>query len=180
MKVLLKEGAKKATATTILILPRLNASTLETLAGEAAPHGIVTEADDKAVLEAVNACDRTEQFILGRDLYKAAAWMYKALGQYENGSKIGLRLTGRGYALDDSQANRVNRAEGLAKGDAVVVGPTISPRTFMNARGRVVSIKGDKVQVELDAGDRDRIERATGKPQRETIPFPLACIEKLL
>jgi len=59
------------------------------------------------------------------------------------------------------------------------VGPTISPRTFLNARGRVVSIKGDKVQVELDAGDRDRIERATGKPERETIPFPLVCVEKL-
>ncbi len=179
MKVLLREGAKKATATTILILPRLGGSTLETLAGKAVPHGIVAEADDKAVLDAVNACNRTDEFITGRELYKAATWMYKALGEYEDGSKIGLRVTGRGNALNDSEAKRVNRTEGLAKGDTVAVGPTISPGTYMNARGRVVAVKGDKVQVELDAGDRDRLERATGKPQRKTVPFPLVCVEKV-
>jgi hypothetical protein len=180
MKVLLKEGAKKATATTILILPRLDGKTLETLAGKAVPHGIVAEADDKAVLDAVNACDRTEQFISGRDLYKAARWMYKALGEYENGSKMSLEQTDRGNTLDDSEAKRINRVEGLTKGDTIAVGPTISPRTFLNARGRVVSIKGDKVEVKLDAGDRDRIERATGNLERETIPFPLVCVEKLV
>ena len=71
------------------------------------------------------------------------------------------------------------RAEGLTKGDLVAIGPTISPRTLMNARGRVLAIQGDRVGVELDAGDCDRYERATGKQLAQRTTFPLNTIEKV-
>lgn len=182
MRVLLKEGAEKATAASILVLPQLGETTLETLSGEAVSNGgIVAEAEYAVVAGAINtgAGDRAAQAITPKKLLKEVEWMAKALGPYEIGSKIGLRFTGRGCALDDSEAQRMNRAEGLAEGDTIAVGPTISPRTFMNARGKVVSIKGERVEVELDPGDRDRIQRATGKGVTEHPTFPLACVEKV-
>ena len=182
MKVLLKEGAEKATAASILVLPQLIETTLETLSGEAVSDGgIVAEADYAVVGAAINtgAKERAAQSITAKTLLKEVKWMAKALGEYEIGSKIGLHITGRGCALDDSEAKRINRAEGLSEGDVIAVGPTISPRTLMNARGRVVSISGDRVEVELEAGDPDRIERATGKELAEHTSFPLVCVEKV-
>jgi hypothetical protein len=62
----------------------------------------------------------------------------------------------------------------------VAIGPSVSPKVFMNARGRVEYIRCDNtVEVELDASDRDRIERATGKRVPKVRKFPRACIEKL-
>ncbi len=182
MKVLLKHGADKATAATVLILPQLIDDALETLSGESAPYGIVAETDEAALVDALNAGARARghHVLTARALRKEAQWMSKALAGYEVGSKIGLIVKGGGaFRLDDSEAIRVNRAEGLTKGDLVAMGPTVSPRTLMNARGRVLAVKGDRVGVELDAGDCDRCERATGKQVAQRTTFPINTIEKV-
>jgi hypothetical protein len=182
MRVLLREGAERATAATILVLPQEVETTFETLSGEAVLNGgIVAEADYAAVADAANtgAKDRAAQTVTAKALLKQVEWMARALSPYEIDSKIGLRIIRHGWALDDSEAKRIDRAEGLSEGDTIAVGPTISPKRFMNARGCVVSIDGDRVAVELEAGDRDRIRRATGKEQAKNVSFPLVCLEKV-
>lgn len=47
---------------------------------------------------------------------KDLKWLDKALADFEVGSKLGLKVKGSSYALDDSEAKRINRAEGLTKG----------------------------------------------------------------
>jgi len=182
MRVLLKEGADKATAAGILVLPQEIETTFETLSGEGVPGGgVVAEADYSTVAQAVNAGarDRAAQTITPKMLLKQVEWMARALSPYEIGSKIGLHITGHGWALDASEAKRIDRAEGLSEGDTIAVGPTISPKRFMNARGRVISVNDESALVELEAGDRDRLHRATGKEQAKHVSFPLVCVEKV-
>ncbi len=182
MKVLLKEGAENATATSILVLAQEIETTFVTLSGEAVPDGgIVAETDYPTVAQAVNtgASNHPAQSVTPRTLLKQVEWMAKALSPYEIGSEMGLHIVGHGWALDDSKATRIDRAAGLSEGDTIAVGPTISPRRFMNARGRVISINDESVLVELDPGDRDRIHRLTGKEQAEQVSFPLVCVEKV-
>ncbi|HEY2333624.1 MAG TPA: hypothetical protein VGH58_01280 [Solirubrobacterales bacterium] len=182
MRVLLKEGAEKATAASILVLPQEIETTFGTLSGEAVPEGgIVAQADYSTVARAVatGAKDRAAQSATPEELFKQAVWMARVLSSYEVGSKIGLQIIGRGWALDASEAKRIDRAEGLSVGDAIAVGPTIDSQTLINARGRVVSFIGERVWVELDAGDRDRIERATARKQPKCLSFPRLCVEKV-
>jgi hypothetical protein len=178
MRVLLKEGAEKPTAAGILVLPQ----EIETVSGEGVRDGgIVADADYSTVVQAVTsgAKDRAAQSVTPKGLFKLVEWMARALSAYEIGSKIGLHITGHGWALDDSEAKPINRAEGLSEGDTIAVGPTISPKRLMNARGRVVSINDKRALVELDAGDRDRIRRATGRKQPKHVSFWLLCVEKV-
>jgi hypothetical protein len=180
MRVLLKASAEEAGASTILVLPPEGETMFETVSGEAERHGTVGEVERSAVGRAISAA------VLGRGprgrsaetLFGAAEWMARALGPYEVGSRIGLHLHGRGCTLDTSQANRIDRAPGLAEGDEITLGPPIS-ETFINARGRVLSIRGDGVQVELDAGDRDRIERSTIRRFSPVTTFPRLCVERV-
>jgi hypothetical protein len=180
MRVLLKEGAAGATPDSILVLPRTG-DTLETLTGDPVAKGLVTEVDEPTVFgalaDAVRA--RSDEFLSAKDLKRVLKWLHKATGDYEAGSKIGLTPTPRGFVIDDSEASRIERAANLAEGDTIAIGPPIKPKTYLNARGSVISIIGDRVEVELDRGDRDRLERATGKPIPERPKIPLACIEKV-
>ncbi|HEY5052274.1 MAG TPA: hypothetical protein VII45_02580 [Solirubrobacterales bacterium] len=181
MRVLLKEGAE-ATADAILVLRQEAETTFEALSGRAAPDGgIVAEASYSTVAQAVNAGAREQatQTVTAKTLLKQVEWMARALSAYEIGSKIGLHITAHGWALDYSEARRINRAEGLVEGDMIAVGPTVSPKRFMNARGRVISLNDESALVELEAGDRDRLHRATGKEQAKHVSFPLVCVEKV-
>lgn len=182
MKALLKDGADEVTAASVLILPKRLDDALETLSGEAAPYGIVAEADEGLLVAAVNAGakERGDRFLTAKDLRKETQWMSKALSEYEVGSKIGLTVEDLGgFALDTSEAKRINRAEGLTTGDLVAIGPWTSPKTLMNARGRVVSIDGDTAEIYLDPGDRDRYERATGKQLARKTRFYINTLEKV-
>jgi hypothetical protein len=180
MRVLLKEGAEKATAATILVLPQLEGSAFETLSGEDVPRGVVAAADEKTLSAAIKAGveKRGNDYVDTKALVKGIQWMDKALADYEQSSKIGLDVSKRGYALEDSEATPINRAEGLTEGDTVAIVPRISPKALMNARGRFLSIDGDKVEIELEAGDRDRFQRATGKRAAEHMTFYVGYLEK--
>jgi hypothetical protein len=150
MKVLLKEGADAATSETVLVLPQVSGDTLETLSGDSVPKGIVTEAGEKAITAALNVAlaARKDEFISAKDLQKDLIWLNKVLADYELGSKIGLKASPSRFTLDDSEATWINRAEGLAPGDRIAVGPSVSPKTAMNAHGQVLSISRDKVLVD--------------------------------
>lgn len=181
MRVLLEEGAEGATSESILVLPQTSGSTLETLAGDPATKGLVAEVDEKAVVSAVNAAARSrrDEFIAAKDLMHGLRWLHKGLGDYAVGSKIGIEPSPKGFVLDDSEAERIDRAAGLAKGDTVAIGPLLRPRRYLNARGKVHSIKGDTVTVDLDPGDRDRLTRAHDKPIPERLKVPRIGVEKV-
>ncbi|HUC06494.1 MAG TPA: hypothetical protein VMR96_00245 [Solirubrobacterales bacterium] len=137
-------------------------------------------ADEKTLTTAIKAGvkKRGNDYVDTKALVKGVQWMDKALADYEQGSKIGLDVSKSGYALDDSEATPINRAEGLTEGDTVAIGPRVSPKALMNARGQILSIDGDKVEVELEAGDRDRFQRATGKQAAERMTFHVGYLEK--
>lgn len=183
MRVLLIKPDAEPSSRSILVLPQLGGSDFETLAGERVDLGFVAEVPGEPLTEAVyaGAKERGDDDTTAKDLTDDVRWLHKALADYELGSKIGLNIDarGEGYLLDDSHATRINRAEGLKEGDEVAIGPAIRPKTFFNAHGRVVSIDGDMVQVHLDPGDRDRVERGTGKTAKETMSFPFAGLEKV-
>lgn len=182
MRVLLTKTDADPGPATILVLPQLGGSSFETLAGERVDFGFAAEVTGEPLTEAMyaGAKERDDDLTSAKDLINDVRWLHKALADYEPGSKFGLKIGPKGgYDLDDSEANRIDRAAGLGEGDDVAVGPTVRPKTFFNARGRVVSIEGDMVHVTLDPGDRDRVERATGKTVKETMSFPLEGLEKL-
>jgi len=83
------------------------------------------------------------------------------------------------YVLDDSEATRIDRAKGLKVGERVAIGPAAKPKVLVNAHGTAIAIDGKKVEVEIDAGDRDRLERATGEAVRESETFHIGFLEKL-
>jgi hypothetical protein len=180
MKVLLTEGTEEASAASILVIPQVPETTFETLSGKAQDRGIVAEAHYAAVMKAVNTAvwERAVPRITSEGLLKEAEWMARALDTYEVGSRILLGVTDRGWYFDASQAKRVDRAVGLAEGDVIAVGPSAS-REWLNARGRVVSIGPEQVHVELQAGDRERIERATCKKLPERTVFSRFLVEKV-
>jgi hypothetical protein len=184
MKVLLKEGADTPTPATILVPSSRGEAAFETLIGETLPSigkGVIAEFDEPAVIAAVNeaAAERDDEFVTAKDLARHLRHLNKGFGDYEIGSKIGLQETDGRVLFDDSGARRVNRAEGLAKGDLIAVGPSVRPKAYMNARGTIDSIGGGTVEIILDAGDRDRIERDRGKRVAERLTMPVGCAEKL-
>jgi len=181
MRVLLEEGAEGATSNSILVLPQTSGSTLETLAGDPATKGRVAEVDEKTVVSAVNAAAdlRRDEFIAAKELMHGLRWLHKGLGDYTLGSRVGIEPSPKGFVLDDSEAERIDRTVGLAKGDTVVIGPLLKPKYFLNARGKVRSIDGDTVVVDLDPGDRDRLTRTHDKPIPERLKLPRIGLEKV-
>jgi hypothetical protein len=179
MKILLKEGASTATHQTILVLPQGLGTKFETLAGDEVDAGIVSEADSASLNAAINtgARERDDERIPPQHLLKEVTWMAKALGELEPGSPIGLISTRKGYKLDVSKAQRITYAEGLKEGDLIVVGSK-APQAYMNARGWVTSINGERVEVELEAADRDRIQRVLGKDVPTPLSIHIECLEE--
>lgn len=175
MWVLLKEGARTATLNSILVAPRVGRCTLETLRGKPVAKGIVARIDERAVTTAVEraASVRREESVSSEEMLRDLRKLHSALGDYKVGSKIGLQPSRGALTLDVSEATAIDRAADLAIGDTIAIGPAISPLAWMSARGRVLWFEAAGVIVELDPGDRNRLERALGREvsQQPTIPF---------
>jgi len=183
MKVLLKEGSDRPTPATILV-PSWRGDAFETLIGETIPatrKGVIAESPEGPIVDAVHvaAKERDNPIVSSKDFIGSLRHLNKGLGDYEIGSKIGLKEVKGRTVFDDSEAKRVDRAGGLARGDQIAIGPSIRPKAYMNARGTVVSVGGGKVEVDLDPGDLDRIERERGKPIAERQSIPVSCVEKV-
>jgi hypothetical protein len=187
MKVLLKEGADRPTPATILVLlvqSLREEVAFETLIGETIPRtrkGVVAESPEGPVVDAVNvaAKERDNPNVTPRDLIGSLRHLNKRLHDYEVSSKIGLKEAKGRVVFDDSDAKRVDRAGGLARGDQIAIGPSIRPKAYMNARGTVVSVGDGKVEVDLDPGDHDRVERERGRPIAKRQIVPVSCVEKI-
>lgn len=98
-----------------------------------------------------------------RDFLRDVKFIVKCVADAKDGTIVTVKRSGRGFMLDVPKDALPNRQAGLAIGVRVAVGPNVSPKALMNAHGTVVSVNGVKADVEFDAGDIDRVNRATGK-----------------
>lgn len=119
MRVLLKAGAERAKADTILAVePPLRETMLTTLSGEGVlAGGIVAEADHWTVAEAIDTAAENHHapFAAVRNARtKEVEWMAGILAAYELGSEVVQHLTHSGCVIDFSKAKRLS-------------GPTLTP-----------------------------------------------------
>jgi hypothetical protein len=112
-----------------------------------------------------------------RDVKRDLTYIAKNVADVADGTEVGVLTRGRGMSLDIPQGALPNYSEGLKVGSRVAVGPSITPKALINARGRVVTIKGARAGVEFDAADIDRVKRATGKPFANPVAMPTSCLE---
>lgn len=181
MRVLLKEGATDATDATILVLPVCSGGMFETLSGKRVSQGIVAEADPKVVVASASngAKERGNPFVTSKDLLMDLTWLDKELAEYEEGSRVGPQFSGGAYVLGASQRKKVECPEELAEGDAIAISPPIALKSLINARGHVVSVDDKWVEVEVEPGDRDRIERGTELDLGPRVTVNRTCVEKV-
>lgn len=112
-----------------------------------------------------------------RAILRNLKYITQSLADVPEGTEVGLNTNGRGTALDIPRAALKDRTEGLKTGSQIAVGPEVTPRQFINARGVVKSIKGQRVMVEFDAADIDRVNRATGKNFAQTVSMVRTVLE---
>jgi hypothetical protein len=117
------------------------------------------------------------RFTEAKDLKRDVRWIAKRLVDVPDGTTVRLVTKGDSYGLDIPEDATPDRSEGLKVGSQVAIGPNVSPKAMMNARGKVKSIKGNRAVVELDEGDLNRIERSTGKKFRRETSMPLSTLE---
>lgn len=134
-------------------------------------------ADDDTVTMVPIDMEDPFRFTEAKDLKRDVRWIAKRLVDIPDGTTVGLVTQGSGYGLDIPEGARPDRSEGLKVGSQVAVGPNVTPKAMMNARGKVKSIKGSRAVVELDEGDLNRIERSTGKKFRRETSMPLSTLE---
>lgn len=145
-------------------------------------HGVaeVAEVPDGEVRRAIAAGAKKQKYASAAEIEKDMKWIARAAGDYENGTEANFKAKGRSFTIVFDESGRIDRAEGLAEGDVVAVGPTISPKSLLNAHGLVVSVNGTKCKVELDEGDLDRINRAsTGRKFANPVNLPKSVVEKV-
>jgi hypothetical protein len=133
-------------------------------------------ADDAVAMVPIDMEDPF-RFTDAKDLKRDVRWIAKRLVDVPDGTTVGLVTKGDSYGLDIPEDATPDRSEGLEVGSQVAIGPNVSPKAMMNARGKVKSIKGSRAVVELDEGDLNRIERATGKKFRRETSMPLSTLE---
>jgi len=69
--------------------------------------------------------------------------------------------------------------EPVKEGDRVAINEKVKPKVWMNTHGTVEAIEDGYAIVKLDAGDRDRVTRATGQPGREKATLRVEFMDKL-
>jgi hypothetical protein len=169
--------------------------------GDAVAEGIVADRPDAMVKRAITAAlaerDKADdakyggesESGLGRpyspdrnwatvaDVMRDVRWIGKALARLDVavGVKVGVKTTGRGSSLVLPEPTAA--AYEPKVGDRIAVGPMISPKALMNARGEVVAVNGTRATVRFNAGDLKRVQRATGKGFRPETTVPKSCLE---
>lgn len=120
----------------------------------------------------------TFAFITSRELMGDLRKMTKLIGETVVGTEATYVVRGSRISLSVPEGAKPDYTQGLAVGSTIVVSHNISPRTLMNARGKVVAVNGTKVSVELDEGDARRLAAATGKNFAK-VNLPKECVEVL-
>jgi hypothetical protein len=119
MRVLLKHGAERATAETILAVgPSLREAVLTTLFGEGGlPGGVVAEVDSWTVADAIDTVAESHHApaaAVRSARIEEVEWMAGILAAYELGSELVHHVTRTGCALELPKAKRLS-------------GPTLTP-----------------------------------------------------
>lgn len=113
MRVLLKKGAERATAETILAVgPSLRETVLTTLSGEGGlPGGVVAEVDSWTVADAIDAVaerHRAPTAAIRSARIEEVEWMAGILAAYELGTEVDHYVTRSGCALEISESGRLS------------------------------------------------------------------------
>jgi hypothetical protein len=178
------------TKNTILTFPVLGGTKFLGLDGKDYDEGIVMETNEATAKKHTQAAILRDNprsgevkvgqpfaFMTTADVMRDVRWIAKRLANVPNDTKVTMTNSAQGMGLDIPQDALPDYTRGLAVGVKIAVGPSISPKAMMNARGEVLAVNGTKVKVKLDASDIDRVNRATGKKFAAEVDIPKACIE---
>lgn len=180
MKILVAKG-DKPTGNDILTISYGSAPFERLINGEGYEGKAVTFDMPDSVVKAAakDAAKIEDRWMEVKDFMRDLRWIDKVCAEYEDGTEATVRYTASKVQLTPDKAGRIDRTGGgLNEGDVVAVGPSISPKALMNARGLVVSVNGTKAEVEFEAGDLDRVKRATGKNFVNPVKIAKVCLEK--
>jgi hypothetical protein len=182
MKILLTDISADPGPDTLIVFPGGPDASLTTLRGDHVRRAFIAQAHprdvEQAVDEAIIGPGETEEdrWDAVDDMLHDLSSLARSLLGYRDGSPVGVATVNDFVtSLDLSGAGEL--VSDLAVGDPVVIAAP-SDRNLVNARGRVGSIRGRRVLVDLDPGDRDRLERSCGREMESgTISVPRRWVE---
>jgi hypothetical protein len=102
----------------------------------------------------------------------------RSLSNVQDGTEIRMQSSGaRSKLVIPPQAQAAKAT--VTKGARVAFNGRVSPKTMLNSRGTVQSIRGRRATVKLDASDRRRVTEATGKDYPESTTAPVEILDIL-
>jgi hypothetical protein len=177
MKVLTHEGVL---VTMPFTLNELKVNEFERTDGKGGSEvGTVTEMTESAVRRLVSAAGAIEKnYSTPRTMMNDIRFIARSLATVQDGVEIRMQSSGRGIKLVIPPEARVAKAT-VKAGARVAFNGRVSPKTMLNARGTVQSVRGGRATLKVDAGDRGRITEATGKDLPESTTAPVAILDVL-
>ena len=136
--------------------------------------GIVAEQPEAAVRRAVSGAE--DSYSTPREMMSDIRFIAGALANVEVGAEVRMQKNGDRISLEVPQTARAPQAI-VTVGARVAFNGRTSPKTAVNARGTVESIKGNKATVKLDAGDRRRLTQATGRDYPESMRVAVVILD---
>ncbi len=175
MKVLTHDGVL---VTLPFSLKGLRDSEFERIDGQGGSEvGIVTEQSEASVRRAVSGASDVEGcYSTPRQMMNDIRFIAGSLSAVEVGTEIRMEKNGDRIALVIPQHARPATAT-VTVGARVAFNGRTSPKTAVNARGTVESLKGNKATVKLDAGDRRRLTQATGRDYPESMRVAVVILD---
>jgi hypothetical protein len=176
MKVLTHEGVLLTLPTDVLdpedAFDRLDGqgSAVVGVVGELEERTVRRTANEGAALESIKS---TASYVL-----KDLQFISKALSGVADGAEVRVECRGGVARLVVPPGARSQRPP-IVAGDRVAFNGRVTPEALLNARGTVESVEGGEAKVRLDAGDRRRLEEATGKDRSEFTEASVALLDKL-
>jgi len=140
--------------------------------------GIVSNMDDAKVTALTrDAAGRIDSIATPRQLKNDLRFIHRALIDVADGAEVGIEYARHKYRLLIPPEARAAR-EPLAVGDRCAMNANVQPKELLNTHGTVESIDGAKATVKIDEGDRQRLNRATGKSYPATFKVTLTRLDK--
>lgn len=141
--------------------------------------GIVGELDERTVKHtAHHAAAKSGTFATAREITKDLEFISRALSGISEGTEVRLEYQGGKLRLVLPPNALVAEAPPEA-GARVAFNGRVKPKTLLNARGTVESIRNGKANVVFDAGDRRRLTEATGRDYPESVPAVFGILDQL-
>jgi hypothetical protein len=177
MKVLTHEGVL---VTLPFTLKGLKDNEFERIDGKGSSEvGIVAEISEAVVRRSVSAaCEREDSYSTSRELMNDIKFIARSLLSVKDGTEIQMEKRGDRIKLVIPQHAQATKAT-ITVGARVAFNGRVTPKTALNSRGTVESLRGGRATIKLDAGDRRRLTEATGKDYPESIPAPVEILDVL-